>query len=90
MKRKELMTLALVVFLTAIISLILAGALFNSPAKRSAKVPVVPVISSSFPDVKNDPNYNFFLNEKALDPTQTIQIGGSPNNSPFNTNNRGD
>lgn len=84
MKRNGLMTLVAVVLGTGIISLIVAGALFNSPAKRSTKVPVVPAISSSFPDVKNDPNYNFFLNEKALDPTQPIQIGGSPNNSPFN------
>lgn len=84
MKRKELVTLGVVVIFTGIISLIVAGMLFNSPAKRSAKVPVVPAISPSFPDVKNDPNYNFFLNEKALDPTQPIQIGDSPNNDPFN------
>jgi hypothetical protein len=83
MKRKELVTIAVVAVASGLLSLVIAGALFNSPSKRTAKVPVVQPISSSFPDVKNDSNYNFFLNESALDPTQPIQIGNSQNNTPF-------
>ena len=73
-----------VAIVTAIISLIISSALFNSPAKHNLKAPVVQAMPSSFPDVKNDPAYNTFLNEKALDATQPIHIGNSQNNSPFN------
>lgn len=83
MQRKELATVITVAVASGIISLVVAGLLFNSPSQRTAKVPVVQPISSTFPDVKNDPNYNFFLNTSALDPTQPIQIGNSQNNTPF-------
>ncbi|MGH7157367.1 MAG: hypothetical protein ACREGG_04645 [Candidatus Saccharimonadales bacterium] len=83
MQRKELATVVTVAIASGLISLVIAGSLFNSPSQRTAKVPVVQAIQSSFPDVKNDPNYNFFLNESALDPTQPIQIGNSQNNTPF-------
>jgi hypothetical protein len=83
MKRKEIATVIVVAVVAAVVSLVIAGALFNSPAKHTATAPNVQPISSTFPDVKNDPDYNFF-NNNALDPTQPIQIGNSSNNSPFN------
>jgi hypothetical protein len=73
-----------VAVITAVISLIIASTLFNSPAKHNLKTPVVPAMPSSFPDINNDPAYNTFLNEKALDATQPVQIGNSQNNAPFN------
>jgi hypothetical protein len=48
-------------------------------------VPVFQVISQSFPDFKNDPAYQLFLYQGALDPTQPIQIGNSQNSAPFNS-----
>ena len=83
MQRKELLTIVVVAIASGLVSLVIAGALFSSPSQRTAKVPVVQPITSSFPDVPNDPQYNFFLNTSALDPTQTIQIGNNQNNTPF-------
>jgi len=84
MQRKEVLTIGLVAVVAAIISFIVAGTIFNSPSKHNATAPNVQAINASFPDVKNDPNYNFFLKNGALDPTQPIQIGNSQNNTPFN------
>jgi len=84
MQRKEIATISVFGVLAAVISFIVAGMLFNSPAKHTATAPTVQPITSSFPDVKNDPSYSFFLNSSALDPTQPIQIGNSQNSQPFN------
>jgi hypothetical protein len=70
--------------ITVFISFLLSSALFNSPSKHNLKAPVVESISSSFPDIKNDSNYNTFLNENALDATQPVQVGNSQNSAPFN------
>ncbi len=83
MKRKELVLVFTGALVAAIVALALSGAVFNSPATRS-QVPVIDKINPSFPDVKNDSNYNSFLNKNALDPTQPIQIGNTQNTSPFN------
>lgn len=84
MQRREALTLVVVAIVSGLISLVIAGSLFGSSIKRGAKVPVVQPITTGFPDTKNDPNYKFFLNDKALDPTQPIQIGNNNNNTPFN------
>jgi hypothetical protein len=84
MKSNNKPALIAVAVITAIISLIISSALFNSPAKHSLKAPVVQSLPSSFPDIKNDPAYKGFLNDRALDATQPVQIGNSQNNSPFN------
>ncbi|OGL26184.1 hypothetical protein A3E49_03240 [Candidatus Saccharibacteria bacterium RIFCSPHIGHO2_12_FULL_49_19] len=82
MRQKDLAVLALVGITAAIISFFVAGAIF-SPKKYSTKVPTVQKISSQFPDVKNDPTYNSFLNPQALDLTVPVQIGNSQNSAPF-------
>ena len=83
MKRDDIIKVAMAAGISAIISLFIAGAIFNSPAKHNQKVPVVQAISTSFPDVANDPNYTGIFHNGALDPTQPVQIGNSQNNSPF-------
>jgi hypothetical protein len=83
MKREDIVKIGLVAAISAIVSVFIAGAIFNSPAKHNQKVPVVPPISTSFPDVANDPNYTGIFNSSALDPTQPVQIGNSQNSSPF-------
>lgn len=82
------MALGIIVFIAIIISSILSNAIFNPSKKRSASIPVVQPISSSFPDVKSDPTYNTIFNSQALDPTQLIQIGTSQSNTPFNSSNQ--
>jgi len=83
MKREDIIKIGLVAGISAIISLVIAVAMFNSPAKHNQKVPVVQPITTSFPDVANDPSYNVIFNSNALDPTQPVQIGNSQNTSPF-------
>lgn len=84
MKKKDILYLTTTAFVAGVISFVLAGIIFKIPATRSAEVPVAQPITSSFPDVANNPAYKSFLNDKALDPTQPIQIGGGQNSSPFN------
>ena len=83
MKRNDIATIILVAGVAAIISFLIAGSIFGTK-NRSTQVPVVSSIPKDFPDVKNDSSYNAFLNDKALDPTLPIQIGGSSNSNPFN------
>ncbi len=83
MKRKDLLLIGLSACVAAILSFILSGIIFGTPKKNPIKVPVVNKISSTFPDVQNDTDYSGIFNNKALNPTQLIQIGGSDNNQPF-------
>lgn len=82
MNRKDLPMIVTVAVISAVFSIIVAALLFHS-TPRSTKVPQVEAVKASFPDVKNDANYTNFLNPGALDPTQTVQIGGSQNTNPF-------
>ena len=68
-----------------IVGFIAASMFVHAPKKGSLKVDVVPAIPASFPDVKNDSTYSNYLNNKALDPTQAIQLGNSSNETPFNS-----
>lgn len=83
MKQKDLRTLIIAAVITAVFSFIVAGALFGGSTARSSSVPVVQTLSSTFPDVKNDPNYNTFLNSNALDPTEFVHISSNHNTTPF-------
>ena len=87
MKRKDIAMLAAVAAITGIISLIISSIFFSVPKNRSSKVPAVETITTSFPDVKNDPAYQSFLNAGALNPAQPVQIGDTQNTTPFS--NRG-
>lgn len=83
MKKKDILYLALAAVAAAIVSFMVASVVFKVPLKRSGTVPVAQPINSTFPDVKNDPAYKSFLNDKALDPTQSVQIGDGQNTQPF-------
>jgi hypothetical protein len=89
MNRKTIMALVVIVIIAFIFSSFLSNAIFNPSKKRSASVPVIQPISSTFPDVKSDPNYKNVFNAQALDPTQLIQIGTSQNATPFNSGTPG-
>lgn len=85
MKQKDLLAIAVIVIVSAVISSVAAGAIFNSSEQRKEKVPVVEPISSQFPPVQNDTDFQAFFNPTALNPTQLIKIGTSQNPTPFNT-----
>lgn len=84
MRKKDMLSLIVTAVITGVISLLIASAIFQTPASRRTQVQTASPISPTLPDVKNEPVYKSFLNDKALDPTQPIQIGGTSNNSPFN------
>jgi hypothetical protein len=82
-KRQDLIVIVIVGLIAALISIVVSGAIFGTSKSRPIKVPVVDKISPTFPDVEHDSNYTSFLNNKALDPTQLIQIGNNQNTAPF-------
>ncbi|MEX0881435.1 MAG: hypothetical protein WEC17_00850 [Candidatus Saccharimonadales bacterium] len=82
MKPKDLAAIGLFAIVAAIVSFILANAIFKPPA-GSTQVAEVSAIDPNFPDVKNDSNYNPFFNNNALDPTQPVTIGNQNNAVPF-------
>jgi hypothetical protein len=82
MRRRDLLLLVSVAAITGAFTLILASVFFKTKP-LSEKVPAVDKISSSFPDVRQDPAYTSFLNDKALDLTQPVQIGPNQNQKPF-------
>jgi hypothetical protein len=86
MKQKDYMMLGIIIFISALFSIILAGKIFGGISKKhNLTAPDVKTISSDFPDMKNDPSYNTVFNGGALNPTQLIQIGTSQNSSTFNS-----
>lgn len=85
MKRKDILLIIGVAFITGLISLVLSGIFFNPP-KKDSKVPLVDSLTTTLPDIKNDPSYSSFLNDQALNPAQPVQIGPAGNTVPFNSN----
>lgn len=83
MKQKDIALLIAVGFFTAIIAFFISTLVFKVPANRSTKVPTAGSINATFPDIKNDPNYNMIFNTNALDPAVPLQVGSSPNTQPF-------
>jgi hypothetical protein len=84
MKQDNRLKLIIVAVVSAIGAFILSSVLISSPKHHELKAPVVTPITSTFPDVKNDPAYNSFLNSNALDATQPVTVGNTQNNQPFN------
>lgn len=79
MKHKDMILIAGVVFISAIISYFLSNLLFASPSDRTEKVEVVEPISAEFtlPDSR-------YFNSQSINPTQQIQIQENSNQQPFN------
>jgi hypothetical protein len=80
MKRKDIMLIIVVAFISGVVSLIISNWLISSPKNRQQKVEVVEALSSNFPT----PDSQYF-NKDSVDPTKPIQIGGNPNPTPFDT-----
>jgi hypothetical protein len=83
MKQKEMITLIAAGGMCAMFAIILSFLIFKGPDKKS-KVPTAENISTSFPDVKNDPTYNSIFNASALDPALPIKVDSNQQTQPFN------
>ena len=84
MKQKDIFTLAAVAFIAAIFSLIISSVVLKIPLSHNLKVPKIDVITTAFPDINNDPNYNAIFNKNSVDLAQPLQIGNTQNQQPFN------
>lgn len=78
MKKQDIGLIAIIVIISAVVSLIISNKIFASPSNRQQQVEVVQPITADFtqPD-------NRYFNKDAFDPTQTITIGQSTNADPF-------
>lgn len=86
MKQKNnLILLAGVAFFTAVVAFIISTIVFKGPSNRSTKVPVAGSIDSTFPDIRNDSDYNTIFNVNAVDPAVPLTPNTTPNNQPFNS-----
>lgn len=84
MKQKDLAMIIVVVFVSAVISLVVSQLLFATPKSQQQQVEVVPAITDSF----QTPDSHFF-NSNSMDPTQLIQIGNNNNTNPFSGSGTG-
>ncbi|HEX7633157.1 MAG TPA: hypothetical protein VF401_02410 [Candidatus Saccharimonadales bacterium] len=78
MKRKDIALIAVIVIVSAVISLVVSNAIFGSPSSHGQKAEVVQPITADFPQ----PDSRYF-NKNAFDPTKTITIGQNANPDPF-------
>lgn len=83
--KKESLTLVVSAALgAAVLALLIGIFIFKAPANRAAKVPTIAPITTTLPDIVNDPTYNSFLNTNSPDFAQPVQVGNTQNNQPFN------
>lgn len=78
MKQKDIALIIVIAFISAVISFVVSGKIFVTPANRQQKVEVVDAIDSNFAT----PSTKYF-NDKSVDPAQVIQIGNNNNQNPF-------
>jgi hypothetical protein len=80
MKQKDVALIAVIVIISAVISILLSKSIFASPKNRQQQVEVVQPITAIFPK----PDSRFF-NSSSYDPTQLITIGNNNNTNPFSS-----
>ena len=83
MKQKDIILIIVVVFSSAVISIVVSKIFISSPKNRSTQVEVVAPINSEF----QAPDSRYF-NSQSIDPTQNIHIGNNNNTQPFNGSNQ--
>ncbi|TXG77368.1 hypothetical protein E6P97_01795 [Patescibacteria group bacterium] len=81
MKQKDIALIAIIVFVSGVVSFFVSSYLLVPSSDRTTQVEVVEPIVADF--VQPDKAY---FNEKSVNPTQTIEIGESGNPSPFEAN----
>lgn len=80
MKQKDIALIAVIVFISALVSFFVSNAIFAPPKNRQQAVEVVEPITADFPI----PDARYF-NTGTFDPTQPINVGQNSNNNPFNS-----
>lgn len=78
MKQKDFALIAVIVFISAIVSLFASKALFNDNKASSKEAEKVTAITSDFPAPDNR-----YFNTDSIDPTKTITIQQNDNTNPF-------
>ena len=78
MKQKDIALIIVVMFFSAILSLLITQALFSTKGKKSLSAEIVEPITAEF----REPDKTVF-NADAINPTQLIQIGGEANQNPI-------
>ncbi|HET8991437.1 MAG TPA: hypothetical protein VFN31_00170 [Candidatus Saccharimonadales bacterium] len=81
MKQKDIALIAVIVIISAVISLFVSKAIFGTSTTNAQQVENVSPISSNFPTSQNSVFFN-----GGFDPTQLIQISPNNNTNPFNAN----
>ena len=81
MKSKDISLVVVVGIVSAVIAVLVSSVLFSSKADRQQTVEVVEPITADFMTPSNDSKY---FNNDAINPSQTITIGESTNEQPFN------
>lgn len=78
MKQKDLALIIGIAGFSVLVAFVLANILIGTPENRQTSVKTYEAISSDFPEA--DKRY---FNDQSINPTQTVQIGGSNNPLPF-------
>lgn len=78
MKQKDITLIAIIVIISAVISIFVSKSVFVKPQNRQQEVEVVQAIDSEFPQADTK-----YFNDQAFDPTKTITIGDNSNPDPF-------
>ena len=79
MKQKDIILIAIIVIVSAVISLFASKALFGSPKAANKQAEVVSPITADFPE----PDTRYF-NNQSIDPTKSITVQQNANANPFN------
>lgn len=83
MKQKDIATLVIIAAISAVVSFVISGKIFVTPANRQQKVEVVDVIDSSF----QAPSTKYFTSD-SIDPAQLVEIANNNNQNPFNNSSQ--
>lgn len=83
MKQKDIALILVIVFISAVLSLVVSRFMFSSPKSREQTAEKVDVITAEF----TQPSRRYF-NVESVNPTQQIQIGNNNNPNPFNPSSR--
>lgn len=78
MKKNDIVTIIMTIFVSTIFSFIVASTFISPPENRQQDVEVVGQITHDFPE----PDKKFF-NEKSVNPTLLIEITPNDNQNPF-------
>ncbi len=78
MKQKDIVLIVIVIVFAGIVSIVVSNFFFTPDNTKNLTAEVVDPITSDF----QQPDERVF-NNKAINPTQLIEIGDSKNNQPF-------